>query len=231
VRIVNISELKDKIYQLYFSETGIKINIEEITQDEAAMFCQWFNRKFMEGHQLIRSVRHKIIEVSLPNISSDISSKVSDLSQYHCPICRDSSFPIKIINIRIPAQSKQAMDKNKRKAFELAVSERIEKDFPFSPQDKLCLHIVFVIGLNSRDKDLDNMSKALLDALKGNLFEDDLHIDHLSLLKIKYKGDDDYITINIRHSNINTLDDVLVPYAHARWGTDVINLDDYINRV
>lgn len=228
---MDASELKEEIYNLYFSETGIILNIKKITQDEATNFCKWFNKKFREGHHLIKSIAFKKVETLLPYISTDISTKVLGLSQFHCPICRDSGFPIKIINIRIPAQSKQALDKTKRNAFELAIAERIKKDFPFSSQDKLCLHIVFVLGINSRDKDLDNMSKALLDALKGNLFEDDMHIDHLSLLKIKYKIDGDYITINIRRSNINSSDDVLVPYAHMRWGTDVINLDDYINRV
>ena len=231
--MVDIRKIKDEIYYLYRQETDVILDPENMSDEEAGDFVRWFNKKCLENLNLFE-LKIERVEVKVPRLSTDIADKVNILSQYHCPICRDSGFPILIIPIRISPQSKQAMAAvpKKRAAFELAVSEYIHRSKDkFAINDRFCLHIVFVLGCNSRDKDLDNMSKALLDALKGSLFGDDLNIDHLSLLKIRHGYEDDYIMVNIRRSNINSTDDLLAPYSHVVWGRDKIDLDDYLSKV
>jgi len=229
--VVDIRKIKDEIYHLYFQETDIILDPENMSDKEAGDLVRWFNKMCLQNLDLFE-LKMERVEVKVPRLSTDIADKVNMLSQYHCPICHDSGFPILIIPIRISPQSKQAMAAKKRAAFELAVSEYIHRSKDkFSIKDRFCLHIVFVLGCSSRDKDLDNMAKALLDALKGSLFGDDLNIDHLSLLKIRHDYEDDYIMVNIRRSNINSTDDLLAPYTHVVWGRDKIDLDDYISRV
>jgi Holliday junction resolvase RusA-like endonuclease len=231
--VVDIQKIKDEIYHLYDQETEVILDRENMSDKEAGDFVRWFNKKCLENLDLFE-LKIERVEVKVPRLSTDIADKVGMLSQYHCPICRDSGFPFVIIPIRISPESKQAMSgvKKKRAAFELAIREYIHKsNDKFSINDRFCLHVVFVLGCNSRDKDLDNMAKALLDALKGSLFEDDSNIDHLSLLKIRHNYEDDNIYVNIRRSNINSTDDLLAPYTHGVWGRDKIDLDDYLSKV
>lgn len=42
----------------------------------------------------------------------------------------------------------------------------------------------YVVPPDNRKRDLDNVGKCLLDSIKGHLFEDDGHIDRLTLVRL-----------------------------------------------
>jgi hypothetical protein len=74
------------------------------------------------------------------------------------------------------------------------------------------------------------MSKALLDALKGEvLFGEDLDIEHLNLLKIKWVGEEDFIFVNIRKSGLSLHKNVLFKSMHHSWaGAEFLDLKDFM---
>ena len=73
------------------------------------------------------------------------------------------------------------------------------------------------------------MAKAILDATKTILFEDDMEIDHLNLIKIQ-QGTEDYIVINIRKSKLNQHRDVIFKtLAHGWAGQKLLDLKDFMD--
>ena len=77
-------------------------------------------------------------------------------------------------------------------------------------------------------KDLDNMAKAIVDAVKNVLFGDDRRIDHLNIIRIK-SPDEEFVYLNIRQTKLNEHNDVLVPRMLHSWaGAEVLNLEDFI---
>ena len=223
----NYEKLKEIIIQVYNNDNNKSIDIENVSTDEQKEIIRWFNT---QHHFFPLTLLRK--EVITHFFSQSLSTKISALSQYHCPICTGNKGVATIFNIRISAISKQAMSSRPeyREAFERAIFKRFEsKDLTYKKGDKLCVSIVFVLGCNNRDKDLDNMSKALMDALEGNLFENDMDIVHSNLIKIKTEEPEDYITVNIRETEINEHKDVLFKtMAHGWAGQEFLNLEDFI---
>lgn len=231
----NLKKVKQHILAVYDAEHSTSFDFAgRFTQQEEAEIVRWLNRMLIENPKG-QLLFFKKETVTLPFISPDLSSKVNRLAQFHCPICSgNTSFPIRVIPIRISAISKQAVARTpeKRRAFEKAIAHRLGDGNPphiYQRGDKLCVHIVFVLGRRSRDKDLDNMSKALLDALKGVLFGDDLDIEHLSLLKVRWSGEEDYVVINVRKSAFSEHKDVLFNSMHHNWaGRPYLDLADFL---
>jgi Holliday junction resolvase RusA-like endonuclease len=231
----DIISIRKLVIQAYNAENSTKINHENaITSEEEEEIVKWLNQ-IMWGNSRSPLLFYEKKPVLLPFISSTLSDKISSLSQFHCPICsRRTNSIFRIINIRISAVSKQAVASNsiKRKAFEKAIKYRLnslQNQHVFHRGEKLCVHIVFVLGKQNRDKDLDNMAKALLDALKGVLFGDDMDIDHLSLMKIKTTEDDDFVTVNIRGSALNQQNDVIFNSMHHVWGeSSLLDIKDFM---
>lgn len=229
----NLDRIKNLVVQAYNEENREGISLKNIKYDEEERIIRWLNQCISNPNPLITSLFLKRVEVKIPFFSQSLSAKISYLSQYHCPICKaENQFPIKMIPIRISAISKQAMiSKSKyRKAFEKAIASKFEKEkMDFIKGEKLCILVLFVMSKTNRNKDLDNMSKALMDALEGNLFEADMDIEHLNLLKIRHDGEEDYIKINIRKTDINKHEDVLFKrMAHSWAGANFLDLKDFI---
>ena len=199
------------------------------TRDELDRVVSWMNK---DGESLL-SYFLKRRSVLMPAFSTSLSSKVSLLSQFNCPICAASEglFPVEIFHIRNPPVSKQAISQKKgyRAAFELAIRHRFSnRAASFSKDDNLCVMIVFVASRKRRTKDLDNMAKAMLDAVKGVLFGDDRSIDHLNLLRL-VSDDEEYVCLNIRKTKINEHHDVLSKHMHHSWaGAEILNLEDFL---
>jgi Holliday junction resolvase RusA-like endonuclease len=199
------------------------------TRDELDQVVSWLNK---EDEPLLTYFL-KRRSVLMPAFSTSLSSKVSLLSQFNCPICRtsDGLFPVEIFPIQIPPVSKQVVSQKKgyRAAFELAIKHRFsKKEASFSKDDRLCVMIVFVTSRKRRTKDLDNMAKAMLDAVKGVLFGDDRSIDHLNLLRL-VSEDEEYVYLNIRKTKINEHHDVLSKHMHHSWaGAETLNLEDFL---
>ncbi len=172
-------------------------------------------------------------ETKIPVFSPSLSAKVFALSQFHCPICatKDGLFPVCIIPIRVTPVSKQAISKTRKKraAFEKAIRHHFANEKSLLSKDaSICLLLVFVVRDKGAQKDVDNMAKAIVDAVKNVLFGDDSRIDHLNILRIK-SPDEEFIYLNIRETQINDHRDVLVPSMLHSWaGLQVVNLEDFL---
>jgi Holliday junction resolvase RusA-like endonuclease len=231
--IPNYLQVKQLLLSLYNEHTGNNLNLEEVNANEQSEVVRWSNRFLWQQH----SIKFKRHTVTVPNFSIDLSQKIDVISQYHCPLCGENNFPVIIIPIRISAISKQAVSKlpKRKAAFERAIRHYLRnmlgKEEIGYKAKKLCIHIVFVLGKSNRDKDLDNMSKALLDALKGTLFDDDINIDHLSLVKFNWDGDEDFVKVNIRESKIGHHDNVLFESMNHKWAVgEFLNLEDFMDK-
>lgn len=160
-----------------------------------------------------------------------LSDKISQIAQYHCPICTDT-YPISIIPIRIPPHSYQNRDPEIKKAFKRALRHRFSER-PIGSHyfdKKICLHVVFVLADGREDKDVDNMAKLLLDGLKDVIFSYDKNIGHLSVVKIRQQDAEEFVYINLRESKLSTTEDVFSERLHHSWaGAEMLNLDDFIS--
>jgi Holliday junction resolvase RusA-like endonuclease len=206
------------------------------TREEEHKITIWLDKIRFE-HPKSRELFFRKVSTGLPLISPSLSSKINSLYQYHCPICMHSGvdmnamFPQFVIPIRISAISGQSSKARIKKAFKNAIKHRLQRheSIPFKLNQKLCVHIVFVMGKNSRNKDVDNMTKPLLDALQGILFENDRDIDHLSVLKIRIDDDEDYTILNIAPTFVNNHDDV-IPSLHHGWaGAEFLDLQTFMS--
>lgn len=233
VKEPDIEKIKQLVIEAYNKENSSNVDLSRgLTQEDEYNLMLWLNQIHMD-HPHSYLLSHRKVSVWLPLFSTTLSDKIGSLAQYNCPFCTsDTSFPIIHIPIRIAAISKQAVAKKPkvREAFEKAIRSRLSYyQNKFQRGEKLCVFVVFVLSKDNRDKDLDNMSKALLDALKTVLLGDDMDINHLSLLKTKHDGDEDFITVNIRKSEVNVHHDVLIKSFHHGWaGAEFLDLKQFM---
>jgi Holliday junction resolvase RusA-like endonuclease len=229
----NWDKVKAMVIACYNSENNANIDInKEIAKADADRVILWMNEISLRNPRigLLSFTRSNSI---VPLLSTTLSEKVITIGQYNCPFCTDNnSFPILNIPIRISAVSKQVIAKDpvKLKAFEGAIRHYLkDRGGVYQRGEKLCLHIVYVLGKGNRNKDLDNMAKALLDAIKGTLFVDDLDIDHLNLMKVVSEETDDFIKINIRKSGFNQHQDVLFKIFRHEWAVGpFLSLEEFM---
>lgn len=236
-------EIKRLIFKIYNLQNITKLDPNTASSDEVQQVVDWILKLragVSDGYSepswvdnLLYRKKHILLGFFFPTLSE----KINHLFQYNCPICtNENSYPIRDLPIRISAISKQATAKDRgkiRKAFEKAIRSRLmNENIVYKRDDKLCIHVVFVTTKNKRDKDLDNMSKALLDALNKILIADDRNIDHLSLVKLKWLGEEEeeFITVNIRRTMLNEHKDVLLPVMNHQFANgDYLKLEDFFD--
>ncbi len=160
--------------------------------------------------------------------TSSLSDKISILAQSHCYSCK-CDFPIITFPIRIRPRSYQASNKDIKKAFKRAFSERLEKSHDFK-DSRVCIQIVLIVNHSSRTGDIDNVTKLVLDSMKGVLFADDEQVDHLNIMRVYNQGNEDFIYIRISNSTLNQHQDVFYSGIFHSWDgmQSMINLDDYM---
>lgn len=222
------SMVREQILAAYQTANNLSLS-QPPTSSELESVCRWINANYGSfGHFF-----NKQHEGNKLVYSPSLSSKITSLAQHHCPICtiHEGGLPIHVISIRIPPISKQAAArvKGRRAAFESAIKHRFAgKSAPFPEHISICLLIVFVVKATGAQKDLDNMAKALLDAIKNVLFGDDRRIDHLNILRIKSPGEE-FVYLNIRETRLNEHTDVLIPQMLHSWaGAEELNLEDFM---
>jgi Holliday junction resolvase RusA-like endonuclease len=218
--------LKNSLLSWYYNETGRqKHQLYELSRDDLDEIVKWINKKeFSREINLHR--QNTIIEKVF---YQSLASKVSSLSQAHCPFCTQD-YPISVINIRIRPQSYQALDSELKNAFKKAVRSKLAaKTSSEFRSSRICIHVIFVCSKGRPEKDVDNMSKILLDSIKDVLMGDDSEIDHLSVMKIRNPDDEEFTTINIRKSRLNDEECQLSPFLHHSWGGAVmLELNDFL---
>lgn len=219
------------IFRTYNHDQSATLDVNTEDREQLATVISWLHGRDL-NHDL-QCLFLKRRPVRVPVYSTSLSEKILSLAQIHCPICktRDGLFPVEVLSIRIPPVSKQAISQKKgfRAAFEKAIKHRFSnRAASFSKNDSLCVMIVFVTSKNRKAKDIDNMAKAMLDAVKGVLFGDDGRIDHLNLLRL-VGDDEEFVSLNIRKTEINEHRDVLSKHMHHSWaGAEAIDLQDFL---
>jgi Holliday junction resolvase RusA-like endonuclease len=226
---LDVCLVRTQLLQEYVRHTGRLLTAPEPTDTELEQVASWMNKNAETFSHLLLRRRSRLV----PAFSATLSQKVSQLAQFHCPLCSHTptGIPSSTIPIRIPPISKQsaAQARGKVKAFEAAIAHRFKGRAPHLPASaRVCLLIVFVVSRKRRKRDLDNMAKAVVDALKNVLFGDDRGIDHLNLLRIE-SPDEEYVYVNVRESSLNDHSDVLLPRMHHSWGgAEVLDLAKFM---
>lgn len=222
----NYGEIRSRIIRAYNEATGETID-ELIASDEALIeIARWLNRLLMSGDPKAHFFRMK--KVLLPVFSSDLSSKISALAQFNCAFCHGSG-PSITIPIRIKPITYQASSSRTKRAFKKAIDHRLRNVHSFE-NSHLCVHITFVIGRKGIKRDADNMAKLLLDAMQGSIFVNDNQVDHLSLLKLRWQGDEEWVVLHVADTEINQHDDVLYQNMNHSWaGASELLLEQFMD--
>ena len=212
------------IITAYNAATGNSVSLNT-PQDDVSLLpvVKWLNQLEPAEETGFRSRRPRLTRM----FSACLSSKLNAIAQYHCDICQ-CGFPIVVIPIRIQPRSHQAASPDIKAAFKKAIASRLAKTHDFA-SSKLCIHIVLSVGRSSKTGDIDNVAKMLLDSMKGVVFNDDRQVDHLTVVRVKNGGDEDFVYLRISDSTLNEHRDVLYSGQHYSWaGQEPIDLDDYI---
>ena len=204
----DILELRRELFAIFNKVENKNYNPDTTTIIEEEEIIQWI------AVNDVNFVGFKKKENSSRVFVSEVT-KASFLAQNYCKICDEkgtiSNFPIRIIPI-----TRQTTTAFKNEFKQQFANSPYGKNTNLINTDKLCVKLVFVLN-NVRDKDVDNMAKITLDALKELIGIDDKNIDHLELIKIKTKYLESFIMFRISKSDINTNDNVILKGAHMSW--------------
>lgn len=227
------SVIKQAVLTAYEQDTGQHLHLAQASPDERAAFVDWVMNRFVNDPQWARLMARQTT-VSVPGLAPCLSQHIDRLSQFHCPLCTGpSSYPIKRIVLRISPISYQAADKKPGllAAFKKAIRHQLNHYQGCYPKSaKLCVAMLFGLGCQTRDKDLDNMAKGLLDALQNLLYENDMKIVHLNLMKIPLTEAEDFVLLNLRQSHLHQQDHVIFPTLHHGWGgMTFLDLKDFMD--
>lgn len=223
----NHGEIRWRIIRAFNAATGSNLE-ETISSNDDGLLCvvQWLNRLLMSDDPQAHFFTKKPVLLSV--FSPDLSSKINALSQFNCPFCKGNA-PVVIVPIRIRPVTHQASDSKTKNAFKKAINSRLSNVHNFTDRH-LCVHITFVIGRKGYRKDADNMAKLLLDGMEKIIFVNDNQIDHLSLLKLRWEGEEEWIVVRIMDTNINQHDDVLYHKLRHSWaGAEELLLEDFMD--
>jgi len=206
----NISKVRDELVCYYNSENGTNYIFENMTIDEKLDV----KRYLMKNHG--RDLTMFYFKTGNKWYFS-LSEKYSLLSQIHCPYCGHGSTGSP--NCTIPIKGRLFSSQYKSKRRNEAI-EALKKEMDvlsawinyMSKGDKICLLLVFSLAKQSKDKDIDNMAKIILDVLKKRLFNDDIDIHHMNCFKVFNETDSDKVHIHISKSEINENKDTIFPF-------------------
>lgn len=227
----NLEILRHWVIDLYSNQIGRPFISEKATPEELTEFAEWLNFQ-SESEYFCDSRRRHCLDFLL---FSSYGSKVTALAQRNCQICHglrseDDQFPKYLFPIRISPVSHQALNPPTKKAFKKAIEEHFaRRNHKFECPGFLCLTLTFVLNLNQRDRDLDNMTKAFQDALAQALSFNDRNVHHLNIAKLIFPAAEEYLYCGIAPSFLNSHENVLSPIFHSSWaGQEVIDLNQYI---
>jgi Holliday junction resolvase RusA-like endonuclease len=190
-------------------------------------FARWLMWQEVNGDPNLRVRKWPSLDFFL---HSTHRSKALVLSQRFCRLCASLDAPIYYTPIRITPISRQAVSGDLFKAFQSAIKDWLSKrNIPIPESSPRCVAITFVLDPSKRDRDLDNMAKALQDAVSRALSFNDKHIQHLDLIKLFIPGTEEYVYIKMQASVINSNTDVVHPVINHRWATEnAIDIQDYM---
>jgi Holliday junction resolvase RusA-like endonuclease len=181
---------------------------------------------------LMENYEHLDIYIKTPVLDKtahvSLSDKVNWLSQQRCHVCHPVS-QISVIPLRIRPESWQALDSIDKTAFKKAVAHRFSRGPHMEAHEgRVCVTFLFVCSTNRKVRDLDNMAKLVMDAIKGIVMEDDRFVDHLNLMRLAHEGEEEFVIFRISASNINNHSDVVYPKLRIFWaGMEALRIEDF----
>lgn len=168
------------------------------------------------------------------------ADKAGIIAQRRCHICSigrpmDEMIPIHTLSLRSTPISRQAAGPGVFKAFKRALrayfSERERNNAPIDlgPTGRIYMSFTFILNEHNNNKDLDSMTKALLDALAQALKFNDRHVHHLNVAKLIFAGIEEYVFVHLAPSALNEHSDVMASIMNISWpGRDRIDLADFM---
>lgn len=156
-------------------------------------------------------------------IFMDYSNKISGIAQRHCHICR-SSEPISpdfisfCFPVRVRGISHQAARSKTLTSLTKAMEERLNGHTIFRGMSlRFCLALTFVLNKSRRDRDLDNMTKTMMDAIARVLKFNDAAVHHVDVVKLIFPDAEEYIYARLASSSLNAHNDVIGAYFNHSW--------------
>jgi Holliday junction resolvase RusA-like endonuclease len=218
--------------KIYSQQIGENFEVSSATQKDLKRFSSWLGFQTIKSGFVLGFRNHHILQTIFYN---DQSSKITIVSQRHCSICRigrpeEELLPIHTFSIRTTPISRQATRSDTFKAFKKALKAHFsQREIGLGQTGRICLSLTFVLNKRKRDRDLDNMTKALLDALASALGFNDRHVHHLDIVKLIFPDTEEYLYVGLAPSALNEHLDVINPVMHFSWvGTQRIDLADFL---
>lgn len=193
----------------------------DLPEDEGEkLFTSWLNFQ-LETSDLPIFFRKYLRLQSL--VSLTFSHKVNSIAQRHCQICNpvnahDDPFPVYHFPLRIAGKSRQSISPSDFIQYQSAIRRRLNrnevkrKDF-----EEYCLTLTFVMNKSKRDRDIDNMSKTLLDATSRALGFNDSKVVHLNAAKLIFPQCEERVFIRLGPSFLNSHQDVCITKPNQSW--------------
>ncbi len=162
------------------------------------------------------------------------SAKTNSLAQRHCLVCNgghpmDEQFPQSVLPIRITPMSRQAASSIDWRAFQKAIRARIEPgSHGLTKHHPICLSLTFVLSSAKRDRDLDNLTKAMQDAIARALEINDSIVHHLDVAKLIYEDAEEFVFVRTTPSFLNSHRNVIAKTFNQSWaGQSRLELADF----
>ena len=132
--------------------------------------------------------------------------------------------------MRIAPESRQSLDRLKWEAFQKAIGQWFnERHLDLGRISHLCIALTYVLSERRKDRDLDNMTKAIMDAFSRAVGFDDKDIHHLDVLKLRGPCPEELVFVRIAPSHIQDESTVMVPEYQGRFEVgDAISIDDFV---
>lgn len=230
----DVSWLRRWMLANYAAQSGAQIQPETATPTQLAELARWLIFQEMNGGTGALRRRWRRLEHIL---HGDYSGKVGAISRRHCFMCHggrpaDDLFPVSKHTVRITPISRQASESKPGtfNAFQAAFVKRFsEHPVDIGKTGRLCIALTFVLSARKPDRDVDNMSKAILDAFSRAVGFNDRFVHHLDVVKLIFPCTEEYVFIRIAPSALNEHGDVVAPGFHHSWaGMQPIELADYM---
>ena len=218
----------------YAAQSGDQIKLEDATPAQLAKLVHWL--AFQEANDGTGTLRRRWRRLDHV-LYSNYSLKIIMISQRHCFICYggrpiDDLLPVGTYVVRITPISRQASRSKPGmfEAFQAAFAERFSaRPVDIGKTGAVCIALTFVLDGRKQDRDVDNMSKAILDAFSRAVGFDDKFVHHLDVVKLIFPVTEEYIYIRVAPSALNEHGDVVAPSFHQSWlGSQRIELADYM---
>ena len=204
--------------QEYFEGTVLP-STSSNSSDNNGLFLSWLWHQF-ENSDL--SIFYRKFPRLMPIVSLNYSTKINSIAQRHCNVCVpdviNDAFPIYNIPLRIIGRSRQAMRSVEFLQYQSAIKQHLIKNYGSRKIfQAYCMSLTFVMNNARRERDIDNMSKALIDATSRALGFDDKHVHHLDAIKLIFPDAEERIYIRLAPSFINTHTGVAIREHRHSW--------------